>query len=167
MHDSAGDMEIRFGTRDILADVYNHNISIQRGHSHTPVKRRHNPQIAMFSSISTLQILFIAISVTPIIASSPFKSTNGFINPTFTTSAGGHADCLSGHIRLPITTSSNTKLLFKEPANQYEVTDAFLKYLQANSSQAKEVDGGPATISETFDIEAKLCYPKNWSGTPS
>jgi hypothetical protein len=96
----------------------------------------------------------------------PFKSTTGFSNPTFSTSAGGYATCLSGLVKVPVT-GTNEKLLFAEPADQYAVTASFVHFLQANSSQAAEINGGPSTISETFNIAAKLCYPKNWSGSSS
>lgn len=123
----------------------------------------------MLLPISTLTALFITGSLGRPWAEnpkSPFKSTAGFSNPTFSTSAGGFAECLSGHIAVPAT-ASNLKVLFAEPKDQYAVTASFVHYLQANSTQAAEINRGPATVSETFNIAAKLCYPKNWSGSSS
>lgn len=91
----------------------------------------------------------------------PFSNTAGFSNPTFSTSSGGFANCLSGHVKVPATTTANDKLLFHEPLDQYAVTASFVHFIQANSSQAAEVNSGPATVSETFNIQAKLCFPKN------
>ncbi len=122
-----------------------------------------------FPTITAFQAVFIAGSLAIPSAENPnpFKSTAGFLNPTFSTSSGGFANCLSGHISLTATTNSNEKLLFTEPINQYSVTASFVHFLQANSSQAAEINGGSATISDTFKIAAKLCYPKNWSGSTS
>ncbi|KUJ13838.1 catalytic protein [Mollisia scopiformis] len=117
------------------------------------------------STVSAIQALFIVSSLArpwaeP--ANSPFKSTTGFSNPTFSTSAGGFADCISGHINLPIT-SPSTKLLITEPKDQYSLTATFFDFLKANSSLATTINGGPSTVSGNFNIAAKLCYPKNWS----
>jgi len=123
----------------------------------------------MFLPISTIVAIFIAGSLARPWAqnpNSPFKSTAGFSNPAFSTSAGGFAECLSGHIAVPVT-ASNLKVLFAEPQDQYAATASFVHYLQANSTQAVEINGGLTTVSETFNIAAKLCYPKNWSGSGS
>jgi hypothetical protein len=96
-----------------------------------------------------------------------FSNTASFINPSFSTSTGGFANCLSGHIKVHASTTVNKKLLFQEPIDQYAVTASFVQFIQANSSQAAEINGGPATISETFNIAAKLCYPRGWSGRAS
>lgn len=115
------------------------------------------------STITALQALFIAGSLARPTAEnneSPFNSTNGFSNPTFSTSSGGLADCLSGSIQVPAKTTTNERLLFSEPADQYAVTASIVHFLQGNSSLAAEINGGPATVSETFNIAAKLCYPK-------
>jgi hypothetical protein len=122
------------------------------------------------SAIAAFQALFITESLARPSArnnNNPFKNTQGFSNPTFSTSSGGFANCLSGYIKVPATTTANEKLLFPEPADQYAVTASFVHFLQGNSSQAAEINGGPATVSETFNIAAKLCYPKNWSGSTS
>ena len=92
---------------------------------------------------------------------SPFSNTVGFSNPTFSTSFGGFANCLSGHVKVPTRTIANEKLLFDESLDQYAVTASFVHFIQANSSQAAEINGGPAIVSETFNIQAKLCFPKN------
>jgi hypothetical protein len=124
----------------------------------------------MFLPVSTtaaIQVLFIASALaipTHDHSKSPFKSTAGFSKPTFSTSAGGYATCLSGLISVPVTVV-NEKLLFSSPADQYAVTASFVHFLQANSSQALEIAGGPVTISTTFSIAAKLCYPKTWSSS--
>lgn len=119
----------------------------------------------MFLPISTITALFAAGAFAIPTAShnkSPFKSTSGFSNPSISTSTGGYATCLSGHITVPVT-AVNEKFLFASPADQYAVTASFVHFLQANSSQASEINGGSITISNTFNIAAKLCYPKSWS----
>jgi len=122
------------------------------------------------STIAAIQALFIARSLARPLAENnknPFTNTQGFLNPTFSTSSGGFANCLSGHIKVPATATANEKLLFLEPVDQYEATASFVHFLQGNSSQAAEINGGPSTVSQTFNIAAKLCYPKNWSGSTS
>jgi hypothetical protein len=122
------------------------------------------------STIATIQALFIARSLARPLAENnknPFTNTQGFLNPTFSTSSGGFANCLSGNIKVPATATANEKLLFPEPVDQYEATASFVHFLQGNSSQAAEINGGPSTVSQTFNIAAKLCYPKNWSGSTS
>jgi len=123
--------------------------------------------ILPISTLTAVPALFAASALaipTPEHSTSPFESTTGFSDVTYSTSAGGYADCLSGTIQVPVT-STNQKLLFAEPADQYAVTASFVHFLQANSTQATEIAGGPVNVSETFNIAAKLCYPKNW--TPS
>jgi hypothetical protein len=122
------------------------------------------------STIAAIQALFIARSLARPAAENnknPFTNTQGFLNPTFSTSSGGFANCLSGNIKVPATATANEKLLFPEPVDQYEATASFVHFLQGNSSQAAEINGGPSTVSQTFNIAAKLCYPKNWSGSTS
>jgi hypothetical protein len=122
------------------------------------------------STIAAIQALFIARSLARPLAENnknPFTNTQGFLSPTFSTSSGGFANCLSGHIKVPATATANENLLFPEPVDQYEVTASFVHFLQGNSSQAAEINGGPSTVSQTFNIAAKLCYPKNWSGSTS
>jgi hypothetical protein len=122
------------------------------------------------STIAAIQALFIARSLARPLAENnknPFTNTQGFLNPTFSTSSGGFANCLSGNIKVPATATANEKLLFPEPVDQYEATASFVHFLQGNSSQAAEINGGPSTVSQTFNIAAKLCYPKNWSGSTS
>ena len=79
---------------------------------------------------------------------SPFNNTAGF------------AYCVSGHVKVPVS-AVNEKLLSPEPVGQYAVTISFVHFLQANSSRAAEINGGSATISQIFNIQANLCYPKN------
>jgi len=55
--------------------------------------------------------------------------------------------------------AQNEKFLLSNPPNQLAVTEAFVEYLQANSNFAASVNGGMQTVSGTYTINARLCYP--------
>ncbi|KAF2083867.1 catalytic protein [Saccharata proteae CBS 121410] len=85
---------------------------------------------------------------------------NGFTSPpTITTSAGGNAQCWSGNIAITATTNSNTHLNYASPANQSVVTETFVEYLQPTSGQTATITGPDTTVSGTYNINSKICFP--------
>jgi len=81
-----------------------------------------------------------------------------FQNPTFSLSASGLATCIQGNI--PVTASAtNEKVLLSSPANQLATTEIFVELVQKNSTFAASVNGGSQTVSGTYNINARLCYP--------
>lgn len=53
----------------------------------------------------------------------------------------------------------NTKLNLANPANQFVSTEIFVESFQATSTLAASAVAGKATVSGTYNINAKLCYP--------
>lgn len=100
----------------------------------------------------------LVLSFIPTIHSLVIPSSSGFKSPVVTLSAGLKAQCIQGYI--PVTTSAtNENILLSEPANQYAATELFLQYLAADSNFSTTVNGGSSTVSGTYNINAKLCYP--------
>ena len=95
------------------------------------------------------------------------SNTAGFHNATLSLSAGGTAICISGDVLVSATTHSNEKILVDSPTNQIAVTSLFLDYVQINSTLQTSVNGGDSTISGTYKINAKLCYPRDWNEATS
>lgn len=83
---------------------------------------------------------------------------NGFKHLKPNNSAGMKATCVSGLVPVNIS-AVNTKLLLVEPDNQYNVTQFIQNFAQANTTIISTVNGGPNTISGTYDISATLCWP--------
>lgn len=95
-------------------------------------------------------------SATPSVPSAYLK---GFNNPVISHSAGGAAICIQGNIPVTATTTKNIKLNLDIPANQSVATEIFVNNLQINSTYLASITQGTATVSGTYDINAKLCYP--------
>jgi len=95
------------------------------------------------------------------------SNTAGFHNATLSLSAGGTAICIGGDVLVSATTHSNEKILLDSPTNQIAVTSLFLDYVQINSTLQTRVKGGDSTISGTYKINAKLCYPLDWNEATS
>lgn len=126
----------------------------------------------MFWSISSpllqaLAVIAFLASRSSQLVGPRFPTSAGFSNPSFSTSSGGFANCVSGIIKVTTTTKSNEKVRFNVPADEYGVTATFVHFLQLNSSQPSEVNEGAAIVSGVFDIAATICYPKEWSGSLS
>ena len=85
-------------------------------------------------------------------------ASTGFKSPSYTLSSGGKAECIQGYIPVT-TTATNENILLSEPANQFAATQIFLQYLAADSNFSTAINGGSATVSGTYNINAKLCYP--------
>ena len=90
----------------------------------------------------------------------PASYLSGFKNASTGYSVGGSAICIQGDVDVPINTPNGIKLNFAIPANQTVVTETFVEILQAGSTIATQVNGGPATVDQTFSINVELCYPK-------
>ena len=103
-------------------------------------------------------LLAVSVAAKPIIV--PHAMTDGFINPELVQSAGGKATCVAGTVRVHAS-ATNTKLLYDGPANQMNATETIVEILQVNSDFATKVNGGPITVTGTFDIYSKLCFPAN------
>ncbi|KAL9084971.1 MAG: hypothetical protein Q9159_004937 [Coniocarpon cinnabarinum] len=90
----------------------------------------------------------------------PESYKNGFKNPIVQQSAGGRATCITGMI--DVTASSNNTLLkLEEPANQTVVTELVTELLQVNSVLSERLAGGINSISGTYGINSRLCFPNN------
>ncbi|KAK8161423.1 Alpha/Beta hydrolase protein [Phyllosticta citrichinensis] len=88
------------------------------------------------------------------------SSLTGFQNiPILSLSQGGKAQCYSGLVAVQVTTTGNTQLNFNLPANQSAVTDIFTQYLTSTSTLVQSLTGPDASVSGTFNIHAKLCFP--------
>lgn len=102
--------------------------------------------------------LSAGVAATPVSGFNFLTNSKGFSFPVLSSSAGGKAICISGNVAVKAS-ASNTKLNLSNPANQYASTEIFVEYFQANSGLASSVNGGKATVSGTYNINAKLCYP--------
>ncbi|RDW65163.1 catalytic protein [Coleophoma crateriformis] len=98
---------------------------------------------------------------------SPVSNLAGFQNAKPSHSAGGNAVCITGNVPVSVTTQTNEKILLSSPANQSSVTNLFVEYVQANSTLQTMANGGQTTVSGTYNINAKLCYPLNWDSKNS
>ena len=106
----------------------------------------------------------LAAAIVPAIPSyNPTSNHEGFDDASVALSTGGRAVCITGNVRVTASTNANERILLREPANQVEVTENIVEYLQTNSRLAVEANGGASTVSGTYTINAKLCYPKGWS----
>ncbi|KAK9489381.1 catalytic protein [Lipomyces doorenjongii] len=94
-------------------------------------------------------------------------SLHGFKDAVVSLSAAGSAICITGIVAVNVSTSTNEKLHFGEPSSQFAVTQTFVEFLSVNSSLQSRVYGGDASVSGTFNISAKLCYPVSWSAKKS
>jgi hypothetical protein len=90
---------------------------------------------------------------------------SSFQNATSSLSAGGQATCINGNVPISAITHNNKRLLLESPANQSDVTNLFVEYAQVNSILATLVKGEASTVSGSYSINAKLCYPVGWNGS--
>lgn len=56
-------------------------------------------------------------------------------------------------------TAQLTQLNFPSPANQSVVTETIVEFLQINSPLPAQVAGPTRSVSGTYNINAKICYP--------
>lgn len=75
-------------------------------------------------------------------------------------SAGGNSDCISGNIKVTVTTQ-NLQLNYSESSSQLAVTSLIVELLQVNSTLAQRMVIGPRSITGTYNIYSSLCVPAN------
>lgn len=81
-------------------------------------------------------------------------------NLSNTASGGGNSNCISGTIRLTVT-SQNLRINYEGPRDQLAATEFVVEMLQVNSDLMKRVVLGPTSITGTYAIFSKLCLPGN------
>lgn len=81
-------------------------------------------------------------------------------SPNVTSTVSGKSTCLTQYLQIDVV-SNNIKLLLDQPANQTVVTEILVELLQNNSVLFSQVNGGPTTIKDTFNIYGKLCVPSD------
>lgn len=110
--------------------------------------------------------LFIALCATAGTSDcSPTKrapSSSGFTSPTFSSTSGGHGNCVTGLVPVSIT-STNSQILLDEPRSQNNVTELIQELAQVNSVLGQTVTGPQYTLQGTYNIEATLCFPASSS----
>ncbi|KAK5064803.1 hypothetical protein LTR84_000637 [Exophiala bonariae] len=89
---------------------------------------------------------------------SPAEYLKGFKNPTISSSEGGHAICLEGLVDITAS-AENVRLNLTEPANQMELTNFLVEGVATNSTIRKQIVAGKATVSGTWSIHSRLCFP--------
>jgi pimeloyl-ACP methyl ester carboxylesterase len=82
----------------------------------------------------------------------------GMKSPVLSSSTGGKAICISGNVAVKAS-AANTKLNLASPANQFASTEIFTEYFQVDSTLPVSASGGKKTVSGTYNINAKLCFP--------
>ncbi|KAF2706113.1 catalytic protein [Pleomassaria siparia CBS 279.74] len=85
-------------------------------------------------------------------------NTSGIASPAFSYSTGGKAVCVSGTIDVPVV-ATTVEVLYKGPANNYELTEFITNFLRRESDTFATSIGGTNTVSDTFAIYSKLCVP--------
>lgn len=110
--------------------------------------------------------LSLGVTAAPVPGFNFFTNSKGFSAPVLSSSAGGKAICISGNVAVKAS-ATNTKLNLSNPPDQYTSTETFVEYFQANSQLASSAKAGDATVSGTYNINAKLCYPVSSTGSNS
>ncbi|KAF1948117.1 alpha/beta-hydrolase [Byssothecium circinans] len=91
-------------------------------------------------------------------------NTSGISSPAFSYSAGGNAVCVSGIVNVPVV-ATTVEVLYKGPANNYELTEFISNFLRRDSDTFATSIGGTNTVSDTFAIYSKLCVPADPKST--
>ena len=81
-------------------------------------------------------------------------------HPQVFESTGGQALCVQGNVDVTASTSLGLQFDFPIPANQSVVTGAVVEIIQTNSVFPEDVVTGLKTISGTYSINARMCFPK-------
>lgn len=117
---------------------------------------------------SVCAVLLIAAGAFATPSYKPTFNKDGFDGASVASSTGGGAVCITGNVQVTTFTNSNVYLRIPEPANQTVVTEGVVQYLQVNNTGlAVVVNGGPSTVTGTYKINAKLCFPNGWSPSKS
>jgi len=113
-------------------------------------------------SLLALSAMVFAVSAAPVFQ----DLIKGFVNPIIVPSVGGHATCIQGDIAVTAS-AMNTILNYTSPTSQEVVTETVLEYFQVNSTLVNMVTQGKKKVSGTYNINSKLCFPKNAAPNPS
>lgn len=116
--------------------------------------------------VTALSGLSAGVAAAPVPGFNFFTNSKGFSFPVLSSSAGGKAICVSGNIAVKAS-ASNTKLNLSNPPNQYASTQTFVEYFQANSALPSSSNAGKGTVSGTYNINAKLCFPSSSTASNS
>lgn len=94
--------------------------------------------------------------------SSPQINMAGFINPQITYSQGNHAICVSGTVPVQASTHANARLDIPSNLTTDQATQLILDLNNANSSNYLAATiGDTTTVSGTWNISSRLCFPVN------
>jgi hypothetical protein len=85
-------------------------------------------------------------------------NTAGIQSPVFSYSAGQKAICVSGILDVPVV-ATTVDVLYKGPANNFELTEFITGFLRRDSNTLAASTGGTKTVSDSFKIYSKLCVP--------
>jgi len=80
-------------------------------------------------------------------------------HPRVLESTGGKAICVQGNVDVQAS-ALGVQLNYPNPANQSFVTETVVEFLQDNSKIAEQIGGPIKTISGTYSISVRLCFPK-------
>ncbi|TVY91828.1 hypothetical protein LAWI1_G003624 [Lachnellula willkommii] len=116
--------------------------------------------------LSWFATLAVAQAISRSIITSTSPNSTGLSEPNATLSAGKHATCVTGFVPI-YAAASNTNFLFSGPANNFEATDIFIRYTQANSTIVEDLTGSLTPVNGTFNIFSKLCYPSKSTTPPT
>lgn len=98
--------------------------------------------------------------------STSLLNNSGLQNATLSLSMGGSAICVAGNVPVSVS-ATNVDFDFGDLSNQTVVTNTAVEIVQVNTTFVNQAIKGNATISSTFNINAKLCFPVNSNNTQS
>lgn len=90
----------------------------------------------------------------------PEIDTTGFLNPSISYSAGGHAICVGGLVPIEVSTSSAVKLQLPDQINQFASAQLLVDAQALNSTTASELAAHTTSTTQAFNISSRLCYPQ-------
>jgi len=90
-------------------------------------------------------------------------STAGFMDAEIVSSKNGSAICIQGNVPVYASTAMNLNITIPVSAitNQTVVTETVVEMLMAGSTLMETVIAGKATVADTYNINAQLCYPRS------
>jgi hypothetical protein len=121
-----------------------------------------NPVLCCVSTESTFpsfpeRILSVMASLAGFL-SYGILGADGIAGPNFSYSEGQKAICVTGIVDVP-TIATNVEILYKGPANNYELTEFITNFVRRDTDTFATSIGGSQQISDTFSIYSKLCVP--------
>lgn len=108
---------------------------------------------------TALTLAALAACVSGQATTSPDYSA-GFKIPEQSKSANGTATCVGGIVTVNAS-ATNYKLNFPIPPDQETVTQTIASMLAAGSTFSKDILAGNGTVSGTYEINARICYPSS------